>query len=668
MMQKAMELVGEVRGLGNTLLSAMEKREGERLGMLRQGHEIKIQKAMQEVRYLQWGAAQNATEALLRGRDSVLERYKYYLRLQGGAPDADTTPETFEADRRELTEENFGDVYTALVGQYEKAIVLQDYAALKLHDEGSLKLHVGEHEELNKYAADAALARMLAAGVEGLTSALAAIPNINAKVALWGVGGESELTGGAFLANIGRAVSAGFNLMATGADRKGQSVLKTASYELRAHDRILQANLAAHELMQIGRQIISSLIAEQIARHEYESIKAQIRSAQEVATFLETKFTNEELYGWMQGELSRVYYEYYRFAIDTARKAERTMKQELMRPEVDATSFIQFNYWDAGRKGLLSGDALHLDLKRMEMAYHDNNKRELEITRHVSLRQLDPLALLRLKVDGTCEVEIPEWFYDLDCPGHYMRRIKTVSLSLPAVAGAYTSVSCTLTLLRSTIRKSPLPKEGAYARVDNDDRFIDYFGASQSIVTSTGTNDGGLFETNLHDERFLPFEGAGAISRWRLTLPKKLRQFDYDTITDAILHVRYTARQGGETLGGMATEAVKAAFELKSSPPLLFSLRHDFPTEWASYARGTANLTVRLRREHFPYWVQGEALLIERIELYSGEALTRTSIEAPDPTAPFGEFADVVVSTGSLARDSEANVFMVVSYSLEPSA
>ena len=106
--------------------------------------------------------------------------------------------------------------------------------------------------------------------------------------------------------------------------------------------------------------------------------------------FLHEKFTNEELYVWMQGEISRLYYEYYRFAFDTARKAERTMKQELMRPELDAQDFVKFNYWDGGRKGLLSGEALYLDVKRMEMAYHENNKREFELTRHVSLRQLDP--------------------------------------------------------------------------------------------------------------------------------------------------------------------------------------------------------------------------------------------------------------------------------------
>ena len=34
----------------------------------------------------------------------------------------------------------------------------------------------------------------------------------------------------------------------------------------------------------------------------------------------------------------------------------------------------------------------------------------------------------------------------------------------------------------------------------------------QSIVTSHGQNDSGLFELNFRDERYLPFEGAGAIS------------------------------------------------------------------------------------------------------------------------------------------------------------
>jgi hypothetical protein len=38
------------------------------------------------------------------------------------------------------------------------------------------------------------------------------------------------------------------------------------------------------------------------------------------------------------------------------------------------------------------------------------------------------------------------------------------------------------------------------------------------VVTSSGNQDGGLFEVSPRDERYLAFEGAGAgaVSRWRL--------------------------------------------------------------------------------------------------------------------------------------------------------
>ena len=68
--------------------------------------------------------------------------------------------------------------------------------------------------------------------------------------------------------------------------------------------------------------------------------------------FLHEKFSNEELYAWMQGEIARLYYEYYRFAFDTARKAERTMKQELMRPEVDAQGLCQVQLLGRRAQGL----------------------------------------------------------------------------------------------------------------------------------------------------------------------------------------------------------------------------------------------------------------------------------------------------------------------------
>ena len=119
-------------------------------------------------------------------------------------------------------------------------------------------------------------------------------------------------------------------------------------------------------------------------------------------------------------------------------------------------------------------------------------------------------------------------------------------MTIPCVTGPYTGVHCTLSLLRSSVRISSLAGD-QYARAEDstDDRFRDYAGAIQSIVTSSAQNDTGLFEANLRDDRYLPFEGAGAISTWRIELPTDIPQFDFETISDVVLHLRYTAREAG---------------------------------------------------------------------------------------------------------------------------
>src|SRR5262249_39494582 len=68
LIQKALELCGEVRSFGNSLLSTIEKGDAEHLAIVRQRHEIQIQRMAQDVRFLQWRQAQEATESLLLGR------------------------------------------------------------------------------------------------------------------------------------------------------------------------------------------------------------------------------------------------------------------------------------------------------------------------------------------------------------------------------------------------------------------------------------------------------------------------------------------------------------------------------------------------------------------------------------------------------------------------
>ena len=705
LIQKALEICSEVKNLGNALLSALEKKEAEEFALLRQGHEITILQLVEDVKYLQWKEAEAATEALLKTREVTYQRYRHY-QLILGKKEEDLT-KIKDLTRKELTKDNFDAVYNELVGTYGNPISLEEYRKeqnggdmieqaagdlsdiLGSDDGANLQLNISESKELNTFMPLAHGLQQSSATVEAIASALSLIPQFDAKLQPVGVGASTGFGG----RQLSTFASIGAKIIRIHADEmsyRANRASKLASYQRRIDDWVLQNNLAASELMQIGRQIISALIREQIVKNEYENHKKQIEHAQEIDTFLKDKFTNQELYTWMQGEISKIYYECYKFAFDIAKKAEQTMKHELMRKELADMNFIKFNYWDSGRKGLLSGEALYLDLKRMEMAYYDHNKREYEMTKHISLQQLNPNALLQLKATGSCEITIPEWLFDLDGPGHYMRRIKTVSLSIPCVTGPYTSINCTLSLLKSTVRQSPLLKDGEYDRDGReDDRFKDYFGAIQSIVTSSGQNDSGLFDTNLRDERYLPFEGAGAESRWKLELPgdskakDKLplpRMFDYNTISDLILHLRYTAREGGDLLKSGAVDEINVLVRAAETSGLArsFSLKHDFPTEWHRFVNSTEDddlsIVIKIKKDHFPYIAQSFDINISKIQLFAIKdgGLKGRNIVDIDLEALSGDINDnneselaIASDTEVLTRDKEEQVFLVLSYSLE---
>jgi hypothetical protein len=642
LLQRAQELCGEVKSLGQALLSAIEKREGEQLALLRQSHELRVQELTQGVRFLQWKQAEEATEGLLRTRASAIERYDYHLRAVGAARDTNEVPDTFALGQRApVTEETFDEVFNTLVGQFDRAVPVKPYANLRLAGQaspaagsgavgtGPLYLNENEAAELNVHGPAAREIRDDAMKADMVAAILALIPDMGIDLHFWGMGGHANIFGGSVLSTAARFYGNIRNLEAAGEELKGSTASKTASYERRADDWVHQGNLAARELAQIGRQLVGSLIAEQTAHQEYLSAKEQIDQTREVDRFMREKIAGEDLYGWMQSELSRLYYDYYRFAFDVARKAERTAKHELMRPELDATQFVKFNYWDGGRRGLLSGEALALDLKRLELAYAENNQREFELTRHVPLRQLDPVALLTLKATGSCTFTVPESLFDVDCV-HYLRRLRSVALSVPAVVGPYTPLHATLTLLGSSVRTSPQLKDGTYARQGpEDDRFVDYLGTVQQMVTSGGTNDAGMFEPNLKDERPLPFEGAGAVSTWRIDLPDSLSSVDRGSISDVVVHLRFTSRQAGDALGQQATTELTNQLKAASSSDLalMFSLRHDFPTEWTAFAAGDGDLRLTLRKHYLPFFVQARNIVVDAVDLATkqGERLGRRS-------------------------------------------
>jgi hypothetical protein len=270
----------------------------------------------------------------------------------------------------------------------------------------------------------------------------------------------------------------------------------------------------------------------------------------------------------------------------------------------------------------------------------------LELTKRISLRQLDAAALLELRETGSCEFRVPEVAFDLDHPGHYFRRLKAVSLSIPAVAGPHVSVGTTLTLLQQTIRSEPTANANGsdYPWTDDgsgsDPRFIDdAVGVPQAIATSGGQGGAGVFELSFRDDKYLPFEGAGAVSRWRIELPT-VRQFDYRTIADVEVELRYTARDGGSTLREAAThaleDAIEAVFDAANHTGLLtvLSATKDFATGWERLLRPAEGqegdpLVIPIVLDRFPYVARSRGIEIDAVQLvFIGEPAA-LSLPAP---------------------------------------
>jgi Salmonella virulence plasmid 65kDa B protein len=108
-------------------------------------------------------------------------------------------------------------------------------------------------------------------------------------------------------------------------------------------------------------------------------------------------------------------------------------------------------------------------------------------------------------------------------------------------------------------------------------------------------------------------QGAGYLARslpplefeYSLSLPD-MRSFDYSTITEVVLDVRYTARDGGQALADAAGKYLKTlppGASTADPPPtlaVLLNLCHDFPNEWYTFTTGvnTASLTMDRQRAH----------------------------------------------------------------------
>jgi hypothetical protein len=531
LIEKAKQYTQTLQTFGSALLSALEKKDGEELTLLRSVHEKNILKLTRTVKQKQLQDAQYQYKSADAGLTNVQNRVDYYQ----GLLDTGLTP-------WEIT------------------------------------------EQVSKWTASSI--RIGEATLGFLSSAFGFLPQIGSPFAMK-YGGQELKNGMSMLADA-------TGTLAAIADNIAILAGLEAAHQRRAQDWAQQLKLSQQEYKQSSIQLLAAEIRQQIAEQDLAIHDKNMEQADELYDFYKNKFTNLGLYNYMASTLNRLYRDAYNIAYDLAKQAETAYRFE----RFDNDIYIQADNWQFDRAGLLAGERLMMQLQQLEKKVIDGNVRQPEITQTFSLAMLSPLQLLNLRQNGSCTISIPEIACEVLYPGQYRRIIKSVRITIPCVTGQYTNISARLTLTKGSIEpedKAPLEELGV--------------AKNTSISASSAYNDGGVFDLNFRDERYLPFEGAGVISEWLLELPAHIRAFNYDTISDVLLHISYTAYEGNRTDAENALASLVTAYAASEGFYRLVSLRYEFPEAlYKLFSQPAQATSFDLTPAHFPFLLSNKTL------------------------------------------------------------
>ncbi len=567
--QKALEMVGRLRDYESTLLSLHERGDAEALASIHAVQEREMLALALPIRQDQWRDADWQVQALQQEKDLNQVNLLYYNNL------------------------------------YQNGLINDEIQNLSL-------------------ATNAMQTRTSANIVEAYGEALKVIPDFFVGA----MSTFSQIPIGTKLAGLFETIG---KVMQTIADIQSATAaidMTQAGWDRRSAEWFHQMQVLPIQIQKTELEILKAQRQRDEAMQELNNQQRNIEHATEVLDFLRDKFTATDLYLWHLKETATHHSRLYDLTLCAALEAQRAYNFERGHT---TRRFIPEETWNNLHEGLTAGERLELALRQMEKAYLDENIREYELTKHFSLRLHFPMEFMQLKATGCCVIDIPEWMFDLDYPGQYMRRIKNLSLTIPCVTGPYTGVHCRATLLSSMTRIDPrleVPvthcccdrrSGNGYEACPHDPRIVRSYGAREAIATSSGQNDSGLFELNFRDERRLPFELHGASCRLRLEMRRENNYFPMETLTDLIVNMNLTARESGEMARRAASEAAQK--HLPGSGWCFFDARHEFPDAWQMLRNSSreteqsARLHVRMHRKLFPFIPGGNDLSITSVAI-----------------------------------------------------
>lgn len=576
-LQRAFELVSELRALGQQLLTIKEKKDMEALSALRAKHQTSLLSLTTSVKEHQKAEILSAIESLRESRSRCAMRLDVFLQLTG--------------DKQEIPEEggSWQDVPLAITPPSQ---------------DDNLRMSSYEVKEM-QLAEQASDLNLKAGIVEASASGAFAIPNFTAKASPMGCGVDTHYGGH----SIGQILLAtAVSLKTAAQQRQDESVVsgRHGAFAQQLQDRRLEANMLGRDLVKTDKDIAQ--LQARIVGYDAELVahRRQIEDAHAEEEWHRSKYTSEQLYSALDNSTSTLFHQTYVLAADMAAVARRALDFEhaaryKSRPVPQPA--IGVGLGQQARDGQLSGEALYLELKQMELAHMENRTHDFEVAKTVSLRQLGPVALLGLRETGSATFSLPEVLFDMDYPGHFCRRLSSVAISVPCILSAYASNSCTLTLKEHSYRTDSSATDAESYRQSGGQASRDLI-PIRSIAVSSGNQDNGAFSLDFRgSDRYGPFEGAGAISSWDIKFPTSFASFDYHSISDIVMHLKYTAINGGAALETAATAATSDALQKVKSSVLAIDLQNDFPTQWYRLA-STGSMDLPSLVDRLPFWAQ----------------------------------------------------------------
>ena len=386
LLQKAQDFTSEVRNLGGQLLSAIEKQNAEELLLIRQTHELNIQKVTRNLKKMSIAEAKETLKGLIHSRNGAQISHDYFVTREKWS--------TSEKTSRNLS-----------------------------------------------YLADGFMvAEQSAMLVSGL---ITVIPDVNLGTVTF-----TRVIGGDKLADAVKssatALGVGGSLSRSGSARAATR----GSYERRWDDWLNQADVTQERLNELDRQIVAAEIRLQTAEKDLELFETQIAQSEEIYDFMKSKFSNEQLYSWMVRELKTLHYRVFDIAANMARQAQKAANRELRTNDLSYISANHWDSGRAGLLAgeRLSVELRELDNAYWKAR---DEQTIFELSRTVSLRRLDPDKLFKLKSGiNSVSISLPEWLFKSvhNQSGLTDMLIQSVAISLPCTTGPNTKVDLKLTL------------------------------------------------------------------------------------------------------------------------------------------------------------------------------------------------------------------------------